>query len=364
MTGYIRILILLVVFISSYPSAASEPMFEIEPNWPKTLPNNWILGEVDGIAVDSQNHIWINNRPRSIPDDQKGVSSWERRTKCCVPAPPILEFDQEGNVVQGWGGQSQGIEWPSREHGIFVDKENTVWISGNGINDGMVLHFTRNGQVIRQYGHSGPGKGSLDTSQMARPSDIAVDEERQEVYFSDGYTNHRIIVFDSKTGNFKRMWGAYGSQPTDLPFRDFVLDSPQFSNPVHCIVMSKDGLLYVCDRGNNRIQVFDREGHFVNQYITEPDTFGPKGQGSVWDIDFWPKSSQEFIILVDGANDEMRVLRRVDGQVVFTAGRPGRQAGQFHKVHSVAVDDYGNVFTTETLTGNRIQKWRPKNNKN
>ena len=197
MIRYIRMIVAVVLMALLNQSAIADPVFEVDVSWPKPLPNNWILGEIDGIAVDSQNHIWISNRPRSVPDDQKGLSSWERRTKCCTPAPPILEFDQEGNVVQGWGGQSNDFEWPSREHGIFVDRENTVWLSGNGINDGMVLHFTSNGKFIRQYGHSGPGKGSLDITQMARASDIAVDELHQEVYFSDGYTNHRIIVIAS-----------------------------------------------------------------------------------------------------------------------------------------------------------------------
>jgi hypothetical protein len=336
--------------------AADGPTFKVDPFWPKPLPNNWIMGQIAGVAVDANDHVWIIHRPRSLTDDEKGATLNPPRSKCCVPAPPVIEFDAAGNVVQAWGGNGQGYEWPGQEHGIRIDYKDHVWLGGNGKEDGQVLKFTRDGKFLLQIGHAGPPKGSLDTTQLGQTADFAIDAATNEVYLADGYGNHRVIVFDADSGAFKRMWGAYGKPPSDDKLPGYNPDSPQFANPVHCVKIANDGLVYVCDRVNNRVQVFHKDGSFVTQFVYEKDT---RGSGSTWDLYLWPDKQQDYLVMVDGTNNEMRTIRREDGQVTSTVGRSGRNAGQFHWVHNIAIDSKGNVFTTEVDNGKRIQKWIP-----
>ncbi len=345
--------------LMDFGSAHAEgPAFKVDPNWPKPLPNNWILGQVASVAVDEKGHVWINQRLNSLTIDEKGAFVTPRRSKCCIPAPSIIEFDPEGNVVQAWGGPGEGYEWPKQEHGIMLDPRGRVWVAGNGEADGQVLTFTRDGKFLKQFGHAGPNNGSLDPTQFGQVADFAYDAGANEAYFADGYGNHRVIVLDGDTGALKRLWGAYGKPPTDIKPEGYNTQAPQFGNPVHCVKIANDGLVYVCDRLNNRVQVFRKDGTFVKQFVFEPET---RGSGSTWDIAFWPDAQQTYLIMVDGANNEMRVLRRSDGVVVSTFGRSGRMAGEFHWVHMLAVDKAGNVFTTEVDNGKRLQKWIPTN---
>ena len=337
---------------------AEGPTFKVDPFWPKPLPNNWILGQVASVTVDAIGHIWINQRPNSLTIDEKGAFTTPKTSKCCVPAPSIIEFDQEGNVAQAWGGPGPGYEWPKQEHGILLDNKDRVWLAGNGDTDGMVLNFTRDGKFIKQWGHMGPNNGSLDPKQFGQVADFAIDADANEIYMADGYGNHRVIVLDMDTGALKRMWGAYGKPPTDNRVVGYNPDDPQFANPVHCVKIANDGLVYVCDRVNNRVQVFHKDGSFVKQFVYLPET---RKSGSTWDVAFWPDKDQSYLIMVDGTNNEMRVLRRSDGEVLSTFGRSGRMAGEFHWVHTVAVDKDGNVYTTEVDTGKRLQKWTPTN---
>jgi hypothetical protein len=340
------------------PAIADGPTFKVDPFWPKALPNNWILGQVAGVAVDANDHVWIIHRPRSLADDEKGATLTPPRSKCCVPAPPVIEFDQDGNVVQAWGGSGPGYEWPGQEHGIRIDYKDHVWLGGNGKQDGQVLKFTRDGKFLLQIGHAGPPKGSKNTTQLGLVADFAIDPEPNEVYLADGYGNHRVIVFDADSGAFKRMWGAYGKPPTDEKLPGYDPDSPQFANPVHCVILANDGLVYVCDRVNNRVQVFHKDGSYVKQFVYLKDTHG---SGSTWDLALWPDTAQDYMVMVDGTNNEMRTIRREDGAVTATVGRSGRNAGQFHWVHNIAIDSRGNVYTTEVDNGKRIQKWMPTN---
>ena len=205
-----------IVALWTAPTSAVEPLtFEVDASWPKTLPNQWIMGQAAGVAVDAQDHVWVVQRPKTLTDDEKAASFNPPRTKCCVPAPPVLEFDQDGNLVQAWGGPGQGYDWPQNEHGIYIDPKGFVWLAGNGENDGQILKFTRDGKFVLQIGKQGPQTNSLDTSRLGRPASVTVDAEANEVYVADGYYNHRIIVFDADTGAFKRQWGAYGKPPTD-----------------------------------------------------------------------------------------------------------------------------------------------------
>ena len=337
--------------------AVEVPTFEVDPAWPKPLPNDWIMGQAAGVAVDAQDHVWVVQRPRTLTDDEKAASLDPPRTRCCKPAPPVLEFDQAGTVLRSWGGPGQGYDWPENEHGIQVDPKGFVWIAGNGANDGQLLKFTADGRFVMQIGKSGPQTDSRDTSRLGKPANVDFDAAANEVYVADGYYNHRIIVFDSETGAFKRMWGAYGRLPTDdklPPYDPAAAPSQQFANPVHCVKIARDGLVYVCDRTNDRIQVFRKDGSFVKEMFVETNT---RANGSVWELALWPDADESFLLNADGANNEVRTLSRATGETLGAFGRNGRGAGQFHWVHNLAVDSRGNVFTTEVDTGKRAQKF-------
>jgi DNA-binding beta-propeller fold protein YncE len=268
-------------------------------------------------------------------------------------------FDQVGNVVRAWGGPGAGYEWPESEHGVFVDDTDSVWIAGNGNKDSQILKFTLDGKFLMQIGRSGQSKGSNDTANLGSPADINVDVAAREVYVADGYRNRRVIVFDSMTGAYKRHWGAYGKPPSDEmtpPYDPARPPSAQFGQPVHCVRLANDGLLYVCDRTNDRFQVFRKDGTFVSESFFEKDT---RLNGSVSELAFSPDREQSFLFMVDGVNNEMRIVDRATSAVLSRIGRPGRFAGQFHVVHNVAADAQGNVYTTEVNTGQRIQKFRP-----
>jgi DNA-binding beta-propeller fold protein YncE len=338
--------------------AGEIPTFAVDPSWPKPLPNNWIIGQVGGITTDSKGNIWVFQRPRSLTDDEKGASLTPPRSKCCIPAPPVLEFDSEGNLLRSWGGPGEGYEWVGNEHGIEVDDKGFVWLTGNASTDSVVLKFTVDGKFVGQIGKIAPSKGSNDTTQLSRPAQTTIDEAARELYVADGYGNHRVIVFDADTLAFRRYWGAYGNRPSDdkqPPYDPNAPVSQQFANPVHCVKVSNDGLVYVCDRTNNRIQVFKKDGSFVKEWFYEKNTLG---SGAVWDILIWPDPKQTWLLSADGSNNEIRVLKREDGSVVGSFGHNGRNAGQFHWVHTMAIDQKGNIYTGEVDTGKRIQKFR------
>lgn len=342
--------------------AQPVPQFQVDPFWPKPLPNNWLLGQVASIAIDAQDHVWVLQRPRSLSADEKGATLTPPRNKCCVPAPPVMEFDAEGNFLRGWGGtDGPNYKWVGREHGIFADSKGFIWLGGNADTDSAVLKFTRDGQYVGQIGKIGPSGGSNDTTLLGKPADVQVDEANNEVFIADGYGNHRVIVFDAETLTYKRHWGAYGNKPDDSKVTKLDSSGPppqQFANPVHCAKVSHDGMVYVCDRTNNRIQVFKRDGTFVTEWFFEKSTLG---NGATWDLDFWPDAKQSYLINADGENNVLRILRRSDGAVLGTIGRSGRSAGQFHWVHTIAVDSKGNIYTGEVDNANRVQKFRPTN---
>jgi DNA-binding beta-propeller fold protein YncE len=269
----------------------------------------------------------------------------------------VLEFDQSGALLRAWGGPGQGYNWPANEHGIYIDQKGFVWIAGNGETDGQILKFTKDGQFVLQIGKQGPQTNSADTTRLGRPANMSVDIAAQEVYVADGYSNHRVIVFDSETGAFKRMWGAYGKPPTDdrvAGYDPAAPASPQFGNPVHCVNIAADGLVYVCDRVNDRVQIFHKDGTFVREFVVEKAT---RANGSVWDLDLFPDKAETWLLNADGANNEVRILDRATGATVGAFGRSGRNAGEFHWVHNLAVDSRGNIFTTEVDTGKRAQKF-------
>ena len=330
--------------------------FRFDATWPKPLPDNWTLGNVVGVAVDARDDIWVIHRPGSLTAEEAGAAADPPLAECCRAAPPVIEFNQDGDVVQAWGGPGEGYEWPEAEHGIFVDHLDNVWIGGSGGNDAQILKFTQAGDFLLQIGRQGQGQGSNDLESFGQPAEIDVDPETNEVFIADGYGNRRVAVFDGGTGEYKRHWGAYGNTPTDDAYT-YDPDAPpsqQFGRPVHCATIARDGLVYVCDRVNDRIQVFQKDGTYVSEHFYAPDTLS---QGSTWDIDFSHDPEQKWIYLADGQNMKVYIIERETMEVVTAFGDGGRQPGMFFAVHSIAVDSNGNIFTTETYEGSRLQKF-------
>jgi DNA-binding beta-propeller fold protein YncE len=269
----------------------------------------------------------------------------------------VLEFDPDGNLVGHWGGPGDGYEWPLSNHGIFVDFKSNVWIGGNDAKDAHVLKFTKQGRFLMQFGHQGRTGGSNDTTTFGRVAKIYVDPKANEAYIADGYGNRRVAVIDADTGTFKRYWGAYGNKPDDTNLGPYDPSAPparQFRTPVHCADLSSDGLVYVCDRPNDRIQVFKADGTFVKEAIIAPKTLG---DGSTWDVAFSKDPQQKYLYVADGKNQKVYVLDRLSMEVLTSFGDGGRQPGQFFAVHSIATDSKGNIFTTETYEGRRLQKF-------
>jgi len=359
-------------------SGVIAPRFVVDPFWPKPLPNGWLLGQSVGVSVDSQDRVWMIHRPGSLEAGELHAATSPKIAECCAAAPPVLAFDQAGNLVEHWGGQGEGYEWPDANHGITVDSQGNVWLGGAGkgrgsgpvangqdveiggvesYHDNMILKFDQHGKFLFQIGKPYSSKGSNDTANLRLPAKIWEDARRGEIYVADGYGNHRVIVFDRDTGKYKRHWGAYGNRPSDADEGEYKPDAPavrQFRNPVHCAVLSHDDLLYVCDRVNDRIQVFRPDGTFVKEAFIEKQTLG---SGSVWDIAFSRDAGQKFLYVADGENNRVHIVDRESLAVLTSFGQGGRQPGEFYGVHSIATDSKGNIYTTETYRGQRVQRF-------
>ena len=336
------------------------PHFLVDPYWPKPLPNNWAMGNTIGVDVDERDHVFIvhrNDASQFGGNTEIGLQGGV--AECCTPAPPIIEFDPEGNVVNAWGGPVEGAPyvWPASNHGNEIAPNGDVWIGGNGGGDSHVLVFTRDGEYVRTIGVQGEGRDSNSQTHFARVAEIAIDVEANEAYFADGYQNRRVAVVDVATGAFKRYWGAYGNTPDDTADVTYVpgqAGPQQFRGPVHCAEPSNDGLVYVCDRGADRVQVFRKDGTYVREVVYNPATLN---QGSTWDIAFSRDEEQKYIYLADGQNFKISVIDRESMEVLYTFGQGGRQPGTFYAPHSIATDSAGNVYTTETYEGSRVQKF-------
>ena len=354
--------------------AVQAPRFEVDPLWPKPLPNHWILGSTIGVWVDTDDHVWVIHRSTAtLGNNEKTLET--KQGECCAGAPPVLEFDQEGNLLRHWGGPGQGYEWPDSNHGIFIDYKGNVWVGGNGGPDSHILKFTKDGKFLLQVGKKGARRkegagagnqegqvagfvgGSNDQVSFGRVAKIFVDAKANEAYIADGYLNKRVAVLDADTGKMKRYWGAYGNKPDDTPLPPYNPSNPpaqQFYNPVHCADMSVDRLIYVCDRVGDRLQVFTPEGKFVKEQWYEKNTLNA---GSVWDIAFSKDAQQKYIFMADGVNEKVKIIDRQTLEELTTFGDGGRYPGQFYGVHSIAIDSKGNLYTTETYEGKRIQRF-------
>lgn len=338
--------------------ATLVPQFQFDPTWPRQpFPNRWIIGNVIGVAVDPKDHVWILHRPSGLTDGEKAASLTPPQAECCMPAPPVIEFDQAGALVQAWGGPGDGYTWspPGGEHGLSIDHKGHVWV-GN-LNDSHLLKFTPQGKFLLQLGRPGAGKTpSSDVTALAGATG-SVHPGTDEVFVADGYRHRRVIVFDANTGAYKRHWGAYGKPPDDSAPPKYVPDPavplPTQFDSVTCARVSRDGLVYVCDRTNHRFQVFRTDGTFVAEKVISPRTI----QGTVHDIAFSHDPEQRFLYVPDVRNSKVMILRRSDLEVVGSFGHAGHFPGGFTNGSSVAVDSKGNLYVGEGADGKRVQRF-------
>ena len=337
-------------------SAEGAPAFQVDPTWPREMPNKWILGAVTAVFVDSQDHVWVAHLPETLTPEETSAVQDPPIGTCCVPAPTVIEFDAEGEVVQGWGDPAEDISvYPRNPHGIFVDHNDFVWIGT--YRHHRVMKFTRSGEHVMTIGEYDQNAGSNNAEFLGGPAGIWVDPETNEVYIADGYRNRRVVVYDGNTGSYLRHWGAYGETPVDdydFGDRDPAGPPPRQFSTVHGLAGSVDGRIYVADRRGNRIQVFDRAGEFLAEKIIAPLT---RASGSAFVVVLSPDPEQRWLYLADGTNHKVWTLRRDDLEVVGEFGRGGRQVGQFLRPHGISIDSQGNLYVGEASTGRRVQKF-------
>ncbi len=353
--------LLLVSVRAQQARTLRAPTFEVDPTWP-VIPANWVLGEVSSISVDARDRIWVLHRPMSIPAEKRANA-----------APPVLEFDAAGKLLGSWGGPGAGYDWPEREHGIFADTKGFVWISGNGgwprptspgSGDDMILKFTAAGKLVMQIGHRGQSKGNTDTSNVHEPADAFVYAPANELYVADGYGNQRVVVFDAETGKFKRMWSAFGNPPPEAmapnpptpapPAEQAAAADRQQFGLVHAVKVSNDGIVYVADRTNNRVQTFTTAGKFLRQVRLAADgTVTPVPAGFA----FSPDRKQQFLYVVDSGPMRVVVFDRESLTQIGAIGMRGPKPGEFDIVHHMAADSKGNLYTAEIVTNRRAQKF-------
>jgi hypothetical protein len=320
----------------------SVPTFAVDPAWPK-VPPQWKLGDVSSMTTDAQGNIWVLHRPRTLKDPDFAKA-----------APPVMVFDQAGNYVKSWGGDGQGYDWPQREHGIYIDPKGFVWVGGNNcptnglarlkpVADDAILKFTQDGKFVMQIGHSNQSKGNADTANVHRAADVQVYSPTNELFVADGYGNHRVIVFDADTGAFKRMWGAFGNKPQDddhceiVRHTNFDPPGPQNLSVVHSIRVAHDGMVYVADRENRRVQMFSNDGKFIKQHLNGASTFANS-------VALSPDPDQQFLYV--GAGKQIAILDRKSLDRVGTVNMPGMIGG-----HLITTDAKGNIYVAGTGQG-------------
>ncbi len=342
---------------------AGFPAYEVDTDWPQQpLPNQWLIGDVGNVSVDRNNHIWVIHRPGTLGDWDIGASQDPPTTKCCIAAPPVLEFDTEGNLLRAWGGLDQVEDWFTSEHGIFVDDEDNVWVLGAGAGDGQLLKFTMDGELLLRIGRKGEFAAPDDPAMLGMPTDIYTDTQRREVFVADGYRNHRVIVFDSETGEFKRQWTVYGREvdPQFASASDAIgsrgaRHELEIFTTVHCITKIGEEI-FVCDRTNDRIQVFTPEGEYLREVFFNREIAGTAG--STWDAAPLP-GHPDWLVVLDGTNSEFAIIDHHSGEVISSYLSKGRYAGQLHWPHQIAVDRQGRFYIAEVATAGRIQRFEP-----
>jgi DNA-binding beta-propeller fold protein YncE len=426
--------------------SGKTPDFFADPGWPAQLPHDWLLGQIGGLYVDSHDHIWVYNRPRTMTNDEAGLEAavpgatdakgqpinglgFVRANgfgaDCCKAAPSVLEFDTTGKLLRSWGGPADpgflggkckaeaGCIWPNSEHGIYVDSHDNVWIAGNLAaprpgapadtipwttnkqgGDGFVMKFDMNGNFKMRIGGTpqGPDSNNKDggingTPTLYQPADMVVDPKTNRLYVADGYGNRRVLIVDADTGKYIGHFGAYGNNPVDdagAAAQGVWSDDATkghtkpafFRNPVHCVKIADDGKIYVCDRGNDRIQVFDGKdpslgkpcsnptgdagkcGFVSERWISGKTYTLPIMPGSAVSLNFSRDAAQSCLFVGDNTNQTIYILNRINLEELGRFGHAGRMSGDFHWLHQVSLDSQGNVYTAEVDTGKRIQKFR------
>jgi len=345
------------------------PQFEVDPFWPQPLEHPLILGPISGVTVAPDGNILIVTRQDGFNAGNE-INSVTGTGTCCTPTQAVLEYTPEGRLVRQWGGPDQGYPWPQTPHGIAVDPEGNLWIGGGvrtppaapggfggtqpPLVDTQILKFSRTGEHLATFGDPGSGEGGVAFQGANR---FSFDAAAGEVYVADGFGNRRVVVLDQTSGAVKREWGAYGNPPSSADLGEYdpeAAPADQFRS-VTCAALSNDGRVYVCDRGNNRIQVFQTDGTFVSEQRIAPATLG---LGSVWDIAFSSDPAQSFLYVADGSNERVYIVDRASLEVRTSFGVGGRVPGHFMILGSVAVDSEGNVYTAENGQGRRVQKFR------
>ncbi|MDP1570975.1 MAG: hypothetical protein Q8L86_13340 [Vicinamibacterales bacterium] len=337
------------------PTADHLPIYEVDPTWPPTLPNDWIWGDIRGLFVDDRDHLWVIHMPTSLTPQEIGAAVTPPIADCCVPAPPVLEMDPDGKVLRTWGGPGDGYTWFDQEHGIYIDHNGFVWMGTS--NGHHVMKFTQDGTHVMTIGVPGVNKGSNDPDHLGGPANFYVEPKTNEIFIADGYRNRRVVVYDAATGAYKRHWGAYGKPPDDTYKYEYPVDPanpPQQYSTLHGLVGSKDGLIYVSDRRGNRIQVFRQNGEYLMEKFVRPET---GGSGSGFSLQFSRDPGQSLLYLMDGTNQRVWILRREDLAILDRFGRPGRQSGEFIRAHMIAIDSQNRMYTGEAGNGRRIQRW-------
>lgn len=330
-------------------SAQDGIHFEVDPSWPKPLPAGWINAQIGGVCVDSHDHVVIVDR-RNITEEEQETST---------ATPPILMFDVDGNLVAHFGDPERV---PDSIHGCAFDTEDNVYVGGN--DDGIVQKYSHAGDLLMQIGTRGvvdsvDGKIGSERTNSAHdrlyyPSGIAIDPGNGDIYVSDGYGNRRVAVFDAD-GAYLRQWGR---QATAEEIRAGAPGA--FAQVLHCIALSNSGLVYVCDRQGDRIQVFDKQGNFVrNIWVRTGTPALPDARGTAWWIAFSNDPEQRLMYVMNGRNEQVHVLDHASGEILNSFGRPGHQIGNFTHGHTIALDSRGNLYVAETSYGRRVQRFKP-----
>ena len=323
------------------------PIFEIDRAWPK-VPEQWKLGDASSIGIDAQDNVWVLHRPRTLKPEQAAAA-----------APPVLVFDSAGNFLKAWGGAASGYEWPEREHGIHVDHKGFVWVGGNNcparaltglkpVGDDQLVKFAPDGKFVMQIGRSTQSSGNADTKNLHQPADVWVHPPTNELFVADGYGNHRVAVFDADSGAFKRMWGAFGNPPRDddkCP-PPSLREVPPGTGPdqfsiVHAIRVSRDGIVYVADRENRRVQTFSLDGKFFKQVMRHDAPFARN-------LALSPDPEQQFLYV--GGGTDIVVVDRKSLEIVGSIAGPDMVGGG----HQIATDQKGNIYVAAIARG--VQK--------
>lgn len=341
--------VLLTMPVSSQSGKASAeqgavPRYEVDLTWPKPLPDRWVLGGLGGLCVDKQDHVFILNRQDVLDADLNAGKL----------APPIIEFDSAGTVVNAWGDLK---DMDPRLHSCTFDQDNSIWIASSP--SGMLRKYTHDGsKLLMQLGKKGAldssdgtEKGKPLNSEAARffmPSSLFVDPGNGDVYVADGEGsggNRRIAVF-GRDGHFLRQW------------------LQEDMRTVHCMAVSKQGLVYVCNREGSEIRVFDKMGKFQKSIAVPWTPYTPPANGirkesggAAVALDFSQDAAQRFLFLINQNNARIEIIERETGRVVSNFGRSGHFPGEFDQAHGIAVDSMGNIYIAENR-GKRVQKFR------